>query len=132
MKPALAPMASLLFDETPLSTAALIEAVNRGVNDSIAQSDNPPGTEAWQFWPRVGFCHDYAVTKQKILAGLGIKSQRCEVTLLSDGEHHLVLLVGDQVLDSINPVIVSLARMKLHYRIVRTESADDPKNWEAP
>jgi predicted transglutaminase-like cysteine proteinase len=132
MTPVLAPMASLQFDETPVSAASLIEAVNRGVNESIAQSDTAPGTEAWQFWPHVGFCHDYAITKQKILAGLGIKSQRCEVTLLSDGERHMVLLVGDQVLDSINPVIVSLELMKLHYKIVRTQDADNPRNWFAP
>ena len=53
-------------------------------------------------------------------------SQHCEVEL-ADGSHHLVAMVGDLVLDNLNPVVGPM-----RYTIVRTQSAADPYAWEAP
>lgn len=109
------------------SRAEILGIVNRFVNHGIDAEQGEPGlTDPWLIGPKAGWCHDYAVTKQWLLAALGIASQLCEC-IAPDGEHHMVLLVDGQALDNLNPVVGTM-----RYRVIRTQSIDNPSIWNAP
>lgn len=109
-----------------LSQGETIAVVNRLVNLMRPHEGAPSENDPYLIAPEHGtWCHDYAVTKQWLLAAFGIESKLCEC-VLPDGEHHMVLLVADVALDNLTPVI---GPMK--YPVVKTES-DDPRLWDAP
>ena len=125
----LAPMAFTVFAGKPKPTRdETIEIVNRLVNMGIIadRRDIPLDRETWSIGPVSGQCHDYAVTKQWLLAGLGIVSRLAEVVAM-ENEHHLVLLVDGLVLDSLTPQIKR--REDVRYVWVREQSPDRPDFW---
>jgi predicted transglutaminase-like cysteine proteinase len=112
--------------------------VNTSVNTAIApKPDNPKEINAhWLIAPREGDCADYAVTKRHMLLTAGWPSSSlllAEVTLISTGEHHLILIVkdadSDWVLDNLKPVIVRLSKTRNQYTWDRVESVENPKFW---
>jgi predicted transglutaminase-like cysteine proteinase len=112
-----------------------INRVNSSVNTAIAPRSDPIRWH-WRIAPSAGDCNDYAVTKRHELLRAGWSSSSlllAEVTLVSTGEHHLVLIVttpeADWVLDNLKTVIVRLAATRYEYAWVRIESADNPRFW---
>jgi predicted transglutaminase-like cysteine proteinase len=114
-----------------------INLVNSSVNTAITpRADPDPIGSHWLIAPIAGDCNDYAVTKRHLLLRAGWPSSSlllAEVTLVSTGEHHLVLIVktpeADWVLDNLKPEIVRLAATRNEYAWVRIESADNPRFW---
>ena len=103
--------------------AIINRLVNRGILPDTGHIDRP--NDPWQIAPDKGRCHDYAVTKQWLLTALGISSQLCEC-IAPDGEHHMVLIVGDVVLDNLTEAIGPM-----RYEVVRMQSATNSDDWEA-
>jgi predicted transglutaminase-like cysteine proteinase len=129
MTGALAPMAFTVFAGKPKpSREETIEIVNRLVNMGIVadRRDIPLAQERWSIAPVRGQCHDYAVTKQWLLAAFGIKSQLAEVVAM-ENEHHLVLVVDGLVLDNLTSLIKK--REDVRYVWVRQQSPDRPDFW---
>lgn len=113
----------------PLSRANTLDRANRIVNAAIAPlyGEISP-TDPWQIAPRSGWCHDYALTKRWLLLGLGFRPAElllCEC-IAPDGVYHLVLRVGDVVLDNLTDTIGPM-----RYPVVRQQSAENPDTWEA-
>jgi predicted transglutaminase-like cysteine proteinase len=112
----------------------LIE-VNRDVNRSIIGQESGGGvlTEHWVISPKVGECHDYAVTKRHELLerGWASRSLLLAEVVVPWGEGHLVLVVrtdqGDLVLDNLNAGIKPWSRTP--YKWVRVQSPDNPNFW---
>src|ERR1700693_5522640 len=127
MTPTLPPMAYTQFELAAKPTRSEIVAiVNRLVNNGIDTRHGVPQIdEPWHIAPKVGWCHDYAVTKQWLLSALGIASQLCEC-IAPDGEHHVVVLVDGVALDTLTDAIRPMA-----YRVVRTQALGNPDLWEA-
>jgi predicted transglutaminase-like cysteine proteinase len=111
--------------------------VNTSVNTSIAPREDPdPVGSHWLIAPLAGDCNDFAVTKRHELLKAGWPSSSlllAEVTLISTGEHHLILIVKsadeDWVLDNLKPVIMRLAATRNAYAWNRIESAHNPRLW---
>jgi predicted transglutaminase-like cysteine proteinase len=111
--------------------------VNTSVNASIAPKPDPDQVNThWRIAPLKGDCNDYAVTKRHELLKAGWPSSSlllAEVTLISTGEHHLILIVkgaqADWVLDNLKPGVERLAATRNEYAWDRIESADNPKFW---
>jgi predicted transglutaminase-like cysteine proteinase len=111
--------------------------VNTSVNASIApKPDADQVNTHWLIAPLQGDCNDYAVTKRHELLKAGWPSSSlllAEVTLISTGEHHLILIVrgpkADWVLDNRKPGIERLAATRNEYAWDRIESADNPRLW---
>jgi predicted transglutaminase-like cysteine proteinase len=124
----MAPMAwTMALLQEPLSRRQTVEFVNRMVNNGIdSLFGTPPVDDPWKIWPRAGWCHDYAFTKYCELKLRGISSQLCEC-IAPDGQHHLVVLVDGLVLDNLTPML-----RPMHYKVVRTQSLQNPDLWEAP
>jgi predicted transglutaminase-like cysteine proteinase len=114
-----------------------MNVVNATVNADIAPKADPEQVDThWRIAPAQGDCNDYAVTKRHELLAAGWPSSSlllAEVTLLSTGEHHLILIVkgveADWVLDNLNPAIERLAATRSEYAWDRIESAHNPKFW---
>lgn len=131
-RPALAPLAWTLFAQAPPPARDdLIALVNRMVNHAIdPRRGVPPPTDtvtAWRIGPKAGWCHDYAVTKRWLLLALGFNAAElllCEC-LAPDGEHHMVLRVGEIVLDNLTEAIGPM-----RYTVVRQQSAINQGLWE--
>jgi predicted transglutaminase-like cysteine proteinase len=111
--------------------------VNTSVNAAIAPKSNPDRFRIhWLIAPQNGDCNDYSVTKRHELLKAGWPSSSlllAEVTLISTGEHHLILIVkGAQttwVLDNLKGVIVTLAATRDEYVLNRVESPENPQFW---
>jgi predicted transglutaminase-like cysteine proteinase len=111
--------------------------VNTSVNASIAPKPDPDQVNThWLIAPLKGDCNDYAITKRHALLKAGWPSSSlllAEVTLISTGEHHLVLIVrgtnADWVLDNLKPGIERLAATRSEYARNRIESGDNPRLW---
>jgi predicted transglutaminase-like cysteine proteinase len=111
--------------------------VNTSVNAAIAPKPDPDQVDShWLINPAEGDCNDYAVTKRHALLGAGWPSSSLlltEVTLISTGEHHLILIVkdaqADWVLDNLEPVIERLAATRNAYAWDRIQSAENPRFW---
>lgn len=111
--------------------------VNTAVNAAIAVRSNPDRIRThWLLGPQEGNCNDYSVTKRHELLKAGWPSSSlllAEVTLISTGEHHLILIVkGTQtswVLDNLKGSIVTLAAAQDDYVLNRMESSDNPQFW---
>jgi predicted transglutaminase-like cysteine proteinase len=127
MNNALPPTAYTVFSQAPKPTRSeTLEIVNRFVNHGIdAKQGEPRLNDPWRIGPQAGWCHDYAVTKQWLLAALGIASELCEC-IAPDGEHHMVLLVDGVALDNLASAIGPM-----RYQVVRTQSNDNPDFWES-
>jgi predicted transglutaminase-like cysteine proteinase len=131
MENTLAPFAWTLFTQHPgPSRAEILERVNRlanaGIDPAISKAKL---SDPWRIAPKYGWCHDYAVTKRWLLLGLGFKASElilCEC-IAPDDEHHMVLRVGDVVLDNLTSAIGPM-----RYRVVRQQSPDNPDFWLAP
>jgi predicted transglutaminase-like cysteine proteinase len=107
------------------SRTEIIAMVNRVVNAGIRPAPGVPAVnDPWRIWPKVGWCHDYALTKREELSLRGIASQLCEC-IAPDNEHHMVLLVDGVALDNLTAEIRPMA-----YEVVRTQSLDHPDVWE--
>lgn len=129
MTGALAPMAFTVFSLQPKpSREETIVIVNRLVNMGIVadRRDIPLAQERWSIGPVRGQCHDFAATKQWLLAAFGIASQIAEC-VLPDGQHHAVLIVDGNVLDNLTSVIKP--RAQVAYMWVRQQSPDRPDFW---
>src|ERR1700749_1690990 len=105
MTPTLAPMAWTIFAAAaPPSRDDLVALVNRMVNHAIDAVPTPAHlSDPWRVGPRAGWCHDYAVTKRFLLLSLGFAAGElllCEC-IAPDGEHHMVLRIGELVLDNL-------------------------------
>jgi predicted transglutaminase-like cysteine proteinase len=100
-----------------------INRVNTSVNAAIAPRADPDRVNIhWRIAPTDGDCNDYAVTKRHKLLSAGWPSSSLsltEVTLLSTGEHHRILIVrgtkADWVLDNLKPNIERLAETRNEY-----------------
>jgi predicted transglutaminase-like cysteine proteinase len=111
--------------------------VNTSVNASIVPKPDPDQVNThWLIAPLKGDCNDYAVTKRHGLLKAGWPSSSlllAEVTLISTGEHHLILIVKgakvDWVLDNLKPGIERLAATRNEYAWDRIQSADSPRLW---
>jgi predicted transglutaminase-like cysteine proteinase len=111
--------------------------VNTSVNTAIAPKPDPDQVRThWLIAPLEGNCNAYAVTKRHELLKAGWPSSSlllAEVTLISTGEHHLILIVkgakADWVLDNLNTDIVRFAATRDAYARNRIESADNPLFW---
>jgi predicted transglutaminase-like cysteine proteinase len=114
-----------------------MELINTSVNATIARKLNAdPAKTSWRLAPQEGNCNDYAVTKRHELLKAGWPSSSlllAEVTLISSGEHHLILIVkGDQTswaLDNLRDTIVTVAAAQYDYVLKRIESSEDPRFW---
>ncbi len=112
-----------------------LTTINREVNRDIKPQRNEGGlmTEHWLISPKVGECHDYAVTKRHELLARGWPSRSLLLSevIASSGEHHLVLVVRmkdvDLVLDNLTANVRPVAMT--HYQWVRVESPSNPKYW---
>jgi predicted transglutaminase-like cysteine proteinase len=121
---------------TLLARWQVINYINSSVNRSIEPNPSPHDPQ-WLISPLAGECADYAVTKRHELLELGWPSSSlllAEVTLITTGEHHMILVVNeanaDWVLDNLKPVIVKVSDTRSRYWWIRTESKDDPKSWK--
>jgi len=122
---------------SPDSRWRKMKLVNSSVNAAIAPNTNRgPRWSPWQLAPREGICNDYSVTKRHELLKAGWPSSSlllAEVTLISTGEHHLVLIVKSAqtnwVLDNLKSAIVTLAAAQEDYVLNRIESSDNPRFW---
>lgn len=121
---------------TPARRAELDE-VNTDVNRSIVSQvqHEPVAKEQWLIAPAFGDCNDYAVTKRHELLAKRWPSHAlllAEVALPS-GAHHLLLIVrtseGDLVLDSLKPMVRTVAKAAADYKWVRMESDHNPEFW---
>jgi predicted transglutaminase-like cysteine proteinase len=114
--------------------------VNTTVNAAIApKTDSDEVHTHWLIAPLAGDCNDYSVTKRHELLKAGWPSSSlllAEVTLISTGEHHLILIVTDAeanwVLDNLNRDIVTLAATGDEYALNRVESSENPQYWINP
>lgn len=125
----LPPIAWTIFKATPpVAKTAWPAIINRAVNHAIDASPSAPvAGEPWQLWPKVGHCHDYAVTKREELMARGYSAGELLLAIvqLPDGEYHMVLVVeGIGMLDSLTEVIGPM-----RYRVVQMQSRDDPDDW---
>jgi predicted transglutaminase-like cysteine proteinase len=126
----LPPIGWTLYEQAnPPSKNDWLDIINRAVNHGIDPESGPipDATSPWRIWPKSGWCHDYAVTKRYELMLRGFSASElllCEC--IADGQHHLILLVGDVALDNLTDRI-----LPMRYQIVRTQSASNPDFWEA-
>lgn len=131
MTPTLAPMAWTQFTLAPQpSKADWLAIINRVVNHGIDPSSDPlppVGKETWSIWPRVGWCHDYAVTKRAELMLRGYAASECLLAevQLPDGEYHMVLVVNGLTLDNLREEILPWPQ----YELVKMQSTDNPDQW---
>jgi predicted transglutaminase-like cysteine proteinase len=80
-----------------------------------------------RIWPKVGWCHDYAVTKRAELSLRGYMASElllCEC-LGPDGQHQMVLLAGGFALDNLADRL-----LPMRYPALRQQSAESPDLWE--
>ena len=117
-------------------TSALLERVNRNVNEAIAPTTKGYGPElgdGWTIAPSLGDCNDYAVTKRHelLLGGLPAKALRLSVVKTGSGIGHLVLVVsttkGDMVLDNFTETIRSWHQTE--YQWLKIQSTADARFW---
>ena len=117
-------------------TLELLEQVNSDVNEAITPEETRAEPRRWSIYPQSGDCNDFAVTKRHELMRRGVPSGalRLAAVQLPDGEDHLVLIVatdaGELVLDNLLPAIRPFRETR--YRLVRRQSAKDPKLWVRP
>ena len=116
----------------------LLESINETVNSTIVPNTDKASlvNERWLIEPVIGDCNDYAVTKRHKLLEAGWPASSlllAEVTLITTGEHHLVLIVrgktADWVLDNRLSAVVRLAETRTQYILDRVESTVDPRFW---
>ena len=117
-------------------TSALLERVNRSVNEAITpamKSYGPELRDGWTIAPTMGDCNDYAVTKRHELmqTGLPAKALRLSVVKTASGIGHLVLVVattnGDLVLDNLTETIRPW--QNTDYQWLKIQSAADARFW---
>lgn len=112
-----------------------MRAINTTVNDTIEPLADPVGFEEWKVDAVAGSCHDYAVTKRKMLidAGWSANAVRIAVAKTASGEGHAVVVVrtnrGDLVLDNRTKQIKRWNRTDLTW--IKIESSDNPRLWFA-
>jgi predicted transglutaminase-like cysteine proteinase len=112
-----------------------LKEVNRAVNGDIVPERNEGGlaAETWLISPDRGDCNDYAVTKRHELLDRGWPARALLLSevVVSDGEHHLVLVVrtksGDLVLDNLTSQIRPWSRVP--YRWVRVQMPNNARLW---
>jgi predicted transglutaminase-like cysteine proteinase len=130
---ALPPFAWTKFTIAPaIAKDAWPAIINRVVNEGIDPASGPtptPADEVWLIWPRVGWCHDYALTKRYELMLRGYEARECLLAevQLPDGEYHLVLVVNGATLDNIRSEI----RPWPQYKPIKMQSVENPNFWVA-
>jgi predicted transglutaminase-like cysteine proteinase len=114
-----------------------LSAVNRSVNESIVPLDDQRHFDRAEYWtiPTDGYgnCHDYAVTKRKQLADLGLpmKALRIAIVVTPRNERHAVLTVatdrGDYVLDNLSDNIVAWNQTR--YQWIARQGSQGDWSW---
>jgi predicted transglutaminase-like cysteine proteinase len=112
-----------------------LKEVNKAVNEDIIPERNELGlaAESWLIGPDRGDCNDYAVTKRHALLERGWPARVLLLSevVVSDGEHHLVLVVrtkgGDLVLDNLTSQIKPWSRVP--YSWVRVQMPNNSRLW---
>jgi predicted transglutaminase-like cysteine proteinase len=122
-----------------LSTQALLDAVNRGVNASIWPEDDMPHYGIAEYWtiPKDGYgnCHDYAITKRKelIQAGLPERALKVAIVVTPSSARHAVLTVttdrGDLVLDNLSNQVKPWTDVA--YNWIERQDGDGELGWVA-
>jgi predicted transglutaminase-like cysteine proteinase len=102
---------------------ATLKRINDRVNSGIISANEVGDT--WSIWPHMGDCDDYAITKRHELLKRGVAS-RLAVVRLKDGQYHVILIVGDYVLDNLRKDIIK--RNAVTYRFVMEQTAN-PNKW---
>lgn len=121
MIPGMAPIAYTIFAQQ--QEPNLLEVINHQVNHTPARHGIAKLEDKWGIDLPVMWCHGYALTKQFILKKCGIKSQLC--ICKADSQYHMVLLVGDKMLDNLTHDIGPMI-----YEIVCTQDIDNPNVWK--
>lgn len=116
-------------------TWSQLKAVNTSVNDAIWPEDDERHYGRGEFWtiPTDGYgdCEDYALTKRKLLAGIGIpmRALRIAEVMTRRNNLHAVLTVatneGDYVLDNETDEILSWDKTGYHW----IERQDAKADW---
>ena len=131
MNPAPTPFAWTKFTLAPeMPKTAWPAIINRVVNNGIDPASGPlpsPAEEIWSIWPRVGWCHDYALTKRYELMLRGYDASEClmAVVQLPDDTYHAVLVVDGLTLDNLHHDL----RPWPQYKPVKIQSAENPDWW---
>ncbi len=123
---------------TPASWSTL-EHVNETVNDAISPEDDSDHYGRAEYWTiptdGLGNCHDYAVTKRKMLidAGLPVLALRLAIVIRPRGDRHAVLTIatdrGDYVLDNLSSEIRPWTETS--YTWIERQSAKSAWDWVA-
>jgi predicted transglutaminase-like cysteine proteinase len=109
------------------------QQVNRHIAPEVTSGDGL--TEQWLIAPLAGDCKDYAITKRHELLVRGWPSRALLLleVVISDGEHHLVLVVRtkdmDLVLDNLDDDVRLVAMAYRQNQRVRIESPQNPSLW---
>jgi predicted transglutaminase-like cysteine proteinase len=114
-----------------------LDFVQNWINAKIAPKEvDPRRVHAWSILPSEGNCTDYAVSKRHILLQAGWPASSlllAEVTVTSNGEHHLILIArgagGSWVLDNLRSSVVSLEGVRNDYIWRRIQTPENPKLW---
>ena len=113
--------------ETKAGSASASLSTLKKINDRVNSGIIPMSerNDTWSVWPHTGDCEDFALTKRHELLKQNIGS-RLAIVKLKDGQYHVVLLVGDYVLDNLRKDIIK--RNAVKYRFVMEQTAN-PNMW---
>lgn len=124
-------------------TLALLDSVNKQVNESITQVTDDEGFGVPELWripqldsiiPDVGDCEDFALAKKKILVDqYGFNPNLLSISVLRRpaGDIHAVLMVrtlyGDIVMDNLNDKL--LPWHQTNYQWIKKQSYNNHNQW---
>jgi len=125
-------------------TRALVERINRQVNQAIVQQSDMATYGVKDYWAiptlkgkdRYGDCEDYVLMKRRDLVAAGLPPEAMFIALARtrEGGEHAVLIVatdqGELVLDSLTPWIVPWN--KAPYRWLQRQRPGGPFDWSDP
>ena len=114
----------------------LLSRVQSEVNAGIRPAEESAGMDHWQFFPAMGDCEDYALSKYQRLLEAGIQpgDMRFAVGFTESGEYHAVLLIettkGTTVLDNRFDVPISWELSIIGgYRWIAAQKRGEPQTW---
>lgn len=87
----------------------IVQIVNEQVNQTLQYKSDLEQFGVHELWwipSKFGDCEDYALLKRKLLADRNIKSS-IVLAMTASGEMHVVLLVGDKILDNRYPYLLT-------------------------
>jgi predicted transglutaminase-like cysteine proteinase len=132
------PTEASVMQLTPAAWSEL-RAINTRVNEAIWPEDDKRHFDRAEYWtiPTDGYgnCHDYALTKRKLLAeaGFPLRALRIAVVVTAQNERHAVLTIttndGDYVLDNLTDEII--AWNQTGYEWISRQDAKNDWGWVA-